>query len=114
MGKIKKYQYGGSTDQYFGNRTKEYLDQIKGPARPKKSSRESFKVSGGDYKVVTKNKSTPSGVERDVKLKRTVKGALKGAPKGSTLSKPMKTKTSPAKFNIPGAKSGKRVSKKKK
>lgn len=93
MARIKKYQDGGTTDKRFGNRTKDYLDKTK--------TRESFKVSGGDYKVVTKSKSTPSGVERETKLKRTLKGALKGGPKGSTLSKPLKTKTSPVKFNTP-------------
>ena len=75
------------------------------------TTRDSYKVSGGDYKVVTKRKSTPSGIETKAKLKRTLKGALKGVTKASNLSKPTKTKTPLANFDIPGFKYGSKVKK---
>jgi hypothetical protein len=75
------------------------------------TTRDSYKVSGGDYKVVTKRKPTPSGIETKAKLKRTLKGALKGVTKGSNLSKPIKTKIPPAKFDIPESKYGSKIKK---
>ena len=74
-------------------------------------SRESYKVSGGDYKVIAKSKSTPSGVETKAKLKRTLKGALKGVTKASNLSKPTKTKTPLAEFDIPKSRFGSGIKK---
>ena len=77
-----------------------------------KSSRDVTRMPGGSYKVVTKSKTTPSGIERESKAVRTIKGVLKGEPK---IKEKFKSKTPYAKFDIPApeAKSGKKMLKRK-
>jgi hypothetical protein len=70
-------------------------------AQEGKTVRDSEKMSGGKYKLITKSKSTPSGIEREIKAKRTLKGVLQGAPKASVLNTTIKQKQKPAKFDIP-------------
>ena len=91
---IKKYQDGGTTDERFGNRTKDYLAKLK-PSKGFSKSRTVERNPEGTHKMITKSKSNARGESSSMKEKRTLRGILKGAPKTTNGGR------GPANFDIP-------------
>ena len=65
-------------------------------------SRKVERSPDGNYKMITKEKTTPRSESRSVKEVRTTKGMLKGVPKNSgTMERIRGNSRPPVKFNIP-------------